>query len=1486
VSSDAGEWSFPLDSAGFLDAEAAGIAMQTAVVPGSIVDPIAVWALGPLVLLGEPGIGKTTTFRQLAQTTTDADPAAVVYLDGAHLDSTTLKEALDPILKGTASVLILDQVDESPILRRLPELLEDVFKTVEYRPRVLLACRTAEYPERLTKILTALFGPVAVAELAPLTRTQAEDLSDSADCDGARLVRSAVAVSAGALASTPLTLELLVRRYKAKGDLDARPAELFADGVRLLAAEWSDRRRPEADETASAPQVLAVAARIASRLLLSGRRSIWVGRELEGGLLDLPKSTLAGGQEMVDDGNFDVTPLLINEAMRRSLFTGNGEQRLSFRHSSIAAYLAAWYLIEKRVDTAQLKALFLVAAPHDEASIPETLRETAAWLVALDPAAHGWLVSADPEGLASHSAFIDSDDVRRLLVAAILANAERIILGDRPWSRTRWRLSHPGLADQLGEVFLAYAGERDWPSLARLQVALHLAANSDPVQHLDTLLAVLQTDSYPPHLREQAAKLCFEAAPHQSVSIFKSELDRLTDPQYAGIADPDDDLRGELLNTLWPEHLEVEDCLINMHSPQRTNYIGSYWSFLHNFPASLRDDDIKTVANWVLTNTANAPRLNGRLVDGPSLLDNGSFFDGDPTGIRRDFISSLIARAFDSENIEGLLTTVARLLLDQFARFERTSMPPVLDQVDDAGVEIPSARLNRRHLADALITASFDQPASEQPEAWLPHQIVDAWEPADRTWRPDWAGVGILGGRTRLIDAHDFTWAIRQSQKYYDLAQPVMGNCYARLAALLLDPLDRESVEIAYELRGTNEGEYVKRWFDAVPLDEAAALMAKRLSASRSRVWDGFQNWSESIRDLLNEAEQSNTDAFWKLCYKLLVSPDSGYVMPSLKDDLWALPGLAVFNDDNDRQRLKAASETFLRLESDHYVEWLGTDQWDKRAWAGYLALASYERQDATSQFANDLWAKWAGATLWFPSVVYDTGDRQVKQALLARTAAGAPAELARAVDLYARNSLDRAQTPHELMAIDPSICSEVAEKLLELIVDVKDGRWGTDNSLRAEESASPPKVARALAGELLERLLSAGTSGAVSLASEALNQLGIVEPPEFGLTVALALLRSNSRANWSAVYSSLDRVSAGARREFVYALIEGGALSDLTASLDEYQLAQLFDMLVSIFPSEDDNSSLEAHWMTLEEQARRWRDDVLRQLSNRQSVTAIEVLTKIAETRPADLAVGAAIVAARTGFLATAWVPPAPGEVAHLLRDSRRRIVRDNAELCELLLETIQAIEDELSPHSELLWDRVEIIDASIRGSNSAGAHKPKRSKKVHGWQPKPEAALSAYLAHELKLRLTDRGLAVNREVLIIPRDAYGAGDRPDILVQAHPRPHSLTGDFESHSAVSQVPIEIKGIWNPELLDAQRSQLADRYIKELMATHGIYLVGSYSTVLWDVPVKQDRRKTQARKLEKDLKVTLATQAEELATEGLVTKPYILAIPRPQRAAK
>jgi hypothetical protein len=293
----------------------------------------------------------------------------------------------------------------------------------------------------------------------------------------------------------------------------------------------------------------------------------------------------------------------------------------------------------------------------------------------------------------------------------------------------------------------------------------------------------------------------------------------------------------------------------------------------------------------------------------------------------------------------------------------------------------------------------------------------------------------------------------------------------------------------------------------------------------------------------------------------------------------------------------------------------------------------------------------------------------------------------------------------------------------------------------------------------------------------------------------------------------------------------------------------------------------------------------VLRVLGERATPAAVAELTKLVGEFPDQLSVAATVIVARRGAHANAWAPPSPEEVADLLSNATRRLVRSSTELAALLLETLTAVEMDLPPHGELLWDRQGARRRrTTSSSDTTDSGASTRAGNTETWRPKPEAALSAYLAYELTLRLTGLGMAVNREVLVLPTDAYGAGDRTDITVEA-----TLTHDpYSATPAASArrvaVVIEVKGSWNPDLLTAQRAQLAMRYLPEANTDTGIYLVGWYPIELWTAP--RDSRQTIARRHEPGrLRQTLHEQANSIADElGVHTYRVLLNIPRPHRA--
>jgi hypothetical protein len=574
---------FVLDDDGFLSpyvAYSPRIQAPEGYGPGSLIDPSEVADRGALVLLGEPGAGKTTVFQEVTNglprcVTASPDPSGCLWVNAADLVDGTFEDLLGVYLRQLPErrndaveerqsdlirlTVVLDQLDESQMRRRFAGAIARILETRDTRAlRLLIGCRTSDYPEELTDVMTTQFGRCFLADLAPLTREQAVELADSADVNGQAVVDSAVALGAGALASTPLTLDLLVRTVQQYSLSQGSAQELFAHGVRfLLETDEDDALNSSLD------QRLAVAKRMAARLVLSGRRSIWTGPAHLAGELDMHTGGIAGGTERISSGLFDVSQPIVNELLQTPLFLGRGNSRLRFRHSSIAAYLAACYLAERDTPSAQLSALFLVPEGNDAAIVPSPLREVAAWLVAFRPNDTEWIVGADPSSLAAHSQLVDSDQLRYLIVDALLRRSGEVELSDEHWQQSRWQLEHPQFVGQMLEVLNAAPDSEptDWDERSRITVALRLVRANPHEEFVEPLLKLVESDQWSPYIRQFSARAAYSASEEIAVPRLIAVLDRFRDPVYGAEHDEDDEVLGVLLELLWPSHISIESVL-------------------------------------------------------------------------------------------------------------------------------------------------------------------------------------------------------------------------------------------------------------------------------------------------------------------------------------------------------------------------------------------------------------------------------------------------------------------------------------------------------------------------------------------------------------------------------------------------------------------------------------------------------------------------------------------------------------------------------------------------------------------------------------------------------------------------------------------------------------------------------------------------------------------------------------------------------------
>ncbi|HEY6760666.1 MAG TPA: hypothetical protein VI318_14305 [Baekduia sp.] len=224
-------------------------------------------AVPALVLLGEPGSGKSECLRRestITEEATKADGDEVLLVDlGLAMDARELRERVFEGPKfvawrnGTGRLhLYLDSLDEAKVqIRKVVSLLEEGLGHCDIRRLVLrVACRTADRPLGFEQWLQGAFGEgrVRTLELAPLRLSETSAMAASGNVDATRFVQDAINAGVAPLAARPLSLKMLLRVFAAEGGFPDTLAALYHDALLLMVGEEDEERRAQRSHGRSA----------------------------------------------------------------------------------------------------------------------------------------------------------------------------------------------------------------------------------------------------------------------------------------------------------------------------------------------------------------------------------------------------------------------------------------------------------------------------------------------------------------------------------------------------------------------------------------------------------------------------------------------------------------------------------------------------------------------------------------------------------------------------------------------------------------------------------------------------------------------------------------------------------------------------------------------------------------------------------------------------------------------------------------------------------------------------------------------------------------------------------------------------------------------------------------------------------------------------------------------------------------------------------
>lgn len=522
------------------------------------------------VVLGEPGLGKTTSFQYGAH----QEPGAVFIRIGEFLSA----PKLDHLAQKT---LYLDGLDEHRSRANGVDVMDAIIGRVKSlgNPKVRISCRTAEWHGG--KDLDALSSisdgtPVVQLELQPLTE---EDISLLAS-DLEDFVSGAQQHDLGEFLANPQDFELLKTFYRERNKWPDSRTELMEGACNALLKELNEGHYKALDDVISDRTLGKASDYLACILMLSN-------------VAGIARDRLHASKVFPAIHEFYGDLQALRAATGRRVFKIAEEERIEPKHRKIAEYMAARFLAASVREGLSLSRVMALMTGIDGGTPPD-LRGVYAWLVTLLSGMAERVLVHDPYGAIIYGdprAWTPSTKRASLMALKDLASKD-------PWFRAhdRSRAALGGLSDEsltgdFEEMLL-----KDECKSHLVGTVLDIVAGGSPLPSVgNSLLGFLRDNSKPDHLRSQAVDAFATACPDR-ISDLVAVLDEVNSND---LKDRDSYLRGALLEQLYPDTIGPRRVAHYLVTPTQ-GVIGQYHLFLrHTIFQKTSNDGLREIAKSI-----------------------------------------------------------------------------------------------------------------------------------------------------------------------------------------------------------------------------------------------------------------------------------------------------------------------------------------------------------------------------------------------------------------------------------------------------------------------------------------------------------------------------------------------------------------------------------------------------------------------------------------------------------------------------------------------------------------------------------------------------------------------------------------------------------------------------------------------------------------------------------------------------------------------
>ncbi|MEM1252244.1 MAG: hypothetical protein AAGI69_07410 [Cyanobacteria bacterium P01_H01_bin.21] len=1194
-----------------------------------------------LILLGEPGIGKSHEIKKLEHYTDshaddDSDILPLPLRSCINLRQDLLQN--DQFIdwqKGEHDLyLFLDSLDEGLAESKiLAKQLVDILGTKTYRKElkrlyIRLACRDAVFPNVLEEGLKDLYGEsYAVYKLAHLRSIDIERAATDEGIEAQKFISEVEHKNLTPFAIKPITLRFLFKLYKENEQFSENQTltDLYLQGCRALCDEEPDHPcRPGVNENLELDERLIVAAYIATATMFCNRDAVWVGRCSEHSSnkdVDCRELTLG-----------EVREKAIREVLETGLFSRYDFYRMNWAHRTYAEFLTAWYLAKNNLDLPQLENLIF----NEDRVIPQ-LADVSKWLASMRGDFLQKVIKTDANILIKGDLSNFDQETKSKILGSFLElhntgkatyreNGEFIYQNSFAHYK---QLNYPELPEQLS-LYISDSSK----NIQSRYVAIDIAEECNLVTIASDLATIALDENQPNQVRERAAKFVVntdnDLAHNQLIDLVIREQD-----------DPEDDLKGYSLKATYPRHLKTETVLAHLTPPKANYFGGSYQEFLaHDFIERLPIYDIALTLSWFSKQ---------------EIIHDYNYHPF------THLISRLIFKAWEhlaDSNIRISLAQIVVLRMKQYAG--------IVDSYDEEiWKEYIEEDNDKRHLLLESIVSIIQ--GSEKDPLWLSN-------------RSRWSQFYLL--------PKDFGWLIK---KLKTTTSKDAQKIYAKLIDYYLDMNSVEQINAS--ILACDEipvlRNVLSRWVEPIILDSQRAkdlkeqyLELKQYEANQDRKFVLEPLPKTRVLQCLESFEAGHLDSWWHLCREMTLLPSSQRYIENWKTDLTVLPGWEEA-EKHTKSRIISAAKRYIQDGEPNTETWLGTNRFPYSTLSGYKAFRLVLDKDVEffSKISAEVWRKWTAIILDYPNARNDK-NIDARQQLIQNAYQYAPDEFIRVL----LKLIKQENKEHGSITITKELKYCWDKKLEVALLDKLHDTELTSKSL----------------GDLLAILLEHQANDAVSF-SESLLTFDLTdanESKEKAIAAAQALIMYTGDTTWPTVWKFIQKypdIGIKILESVSYPLKFEGSLEQ---RLSENYIAELYIFMVRQFPDPPPEEKSTAKGILRnstdrlirpEDSLRMWKERIPAQLQQLGTHKACQALHKIIDELPEQkeklqwrLAEAESLTRRKT------WIPPTPKQLFQIIRAHKPT----NSDLSEKLNELNQrTIKMEKDPKS---------IDQSVHMNNS----------------------------------------------------------------------------------------------------------------------------------------------------------------------------------------